>query len=529
MWNNSDEQRAMTKRPKPVVLCILDGWGHRPQPDDNAIEQANIPNWHAMMRECPHALIDASELHVGLPEGQMGNSEVGHMNLGAGRVVMQDLPRIDQAIATGELARNPLLHDFIAKLKQSGGTCHLMGLLSPGGVHSHQAQLVVLAKLVSDAGVPVAFHAFLDGRDTPPSSAKQYVTEVAGELAGLRTVWFSTVGGRYYAMDRDKRWERVELAYNAFFGDAPYTAPSAVAAVEAAYARDETDEFVKPTLIDGFSGMKAGDGLLMGNFRADRARQILTTLLDPAFEGFKRKYAVTFAAVLGMVEYSSALAKFMPALFPPSELTDTLGEIASRAGLKQLRIAETEKYAHVTFFFNGGEERLFAGEERILVPSPKVATYDLKPEMSAYEVTDKLVAAIESDQFDLVVVNFANTDMVGHTGDLAAAIKAVEAVDRCLGRLRAAVEAKGGALLITADHGNAEMMTDPTTHEPHTAHTLNRVPVVVVGAQGRRVVDGKLADIAPTLLELMGLPKPAVMTGRSLLVPREDARARATA
>src|SRR5262245_30872371 len=460
------------KRPKPVVLCILDGWGHRPQHDNNAIEQAKTPAWHAMMRECPHALIDASELHVGLPEGQMGNSEVGHMNLGAGRVVMQDLPRIDQAVAKGEVAKNPLLQEFIAKLKQSKGTCHLMGLLSPGGVHSHQAHLVVLAKLVSAAGVPVAFHAFLDGRDTPPSSARQFVTEVAGQLAGLSNVRFGTVGGRYYAMDRDKRWERVELAYNAFFGEAPYKAPNAVAAVEAAYAREETDEFAKPTLIDGFAGMKDGDGLLMGNFRADRARQILTVLLDPAFDGFTRKHRVAFAAVLGMVEYSSALAKFIPALFPPSELTDTLGEIASKAGLKQLRIAETEKYAHVTFFFNGGEERLFPGEERILVPSPKVATYDLKPEMSAYEVTDKLVAAIESDAFDLIVVNFANTDMVGHSGILGAAIKAVEAVDRCLGRLRAAIEAKGGALVITADHGNAEMMRDPETGEAHTAHTL---------------------------------------------------------
>jgi 2,3-bisphosphoglycerate-independent phosphoglycerate mutase len=517
------------KRPKPVVLCILDGWGHRPQLDDNAIEQAKSPNWHAMMRDCPHALIDASELHVGLPEGQMGNSEVGHMNLGAGRVVMQDLPRIDLAIAKGELAGNPLLHDFIAKLKQSQGTCHLMGLLSPGGVHSHQAHLIALAKILSGAGVPVALHAFLDGRDTPPSGARQYVAEVAGALAGLPKVRFATIGGRYFAMDRDKRWERVELAYNAFFGEAQYTTPNAVAAVEAAYAREETDEFVKPTLVEGFAGIKDGDGLLMGNFRADRARQILTALLDPAFDGFKRKRIAKFAATLGMVEYSTALAKFMPAMFPPAELTDTLGEIASKAGLKQLRIAETEKYAHVTFFFNGGEERLFPGEERILVPSPKVATYDLKPEMSAYEVTDKLVAAIEADSFDLIVVNFANTDMVGHSGNLEAAIKAVEAVDRCLGRLRAAVEAKGGAILITADHGNAEMMTDPVTGEPHTAHTLNRVPVIVVGAAGRKVIDGKLADVAPTLLELMGLPKPASMTGHSLLAPREDARARASA
>jgi len=517
------------KRPKPVVLCILDGWGHRPQHDHNAIEQAKIPTWHAMMRECPHALIDASELHVGLPEGQMGNSEVGHMNLGAGRVVMQDLPRIDQAVGDGELARNPLLHDFIAKLKWSGGTCHLMGLLSPGGVHSHQAHLIALTKIVSGAGVPVALHAFLDGRDTPPSSAGQYVTEVVAALSGLANVRFATIGGRYFAMDRDKRWERVELAYNAFFGEAPYKAPSAIAAVEAAYAREETDEFVKPTLIEGFTGIKDGDGLLMGNFRADRARQILTTLLDPAFDGFKRKHIAKFAATLGMVEYSSALAKLMPCLFPPAELTDTLGEIASKAGFKQLRIAETEKYAHVTFFFNGGEERLFPGEERILVPSPKVATYDLKPEMSAYEVTDKLVAAIAADKFDLIVVNFANTDMVGHTGDLDAAIKAVEAVDRCLGRLREAVETKGGAILITADHGNAEMMTDPTTGEPHTAHTLNRVPVIVVGAAGRKVIDGKLADVAPTVLELMGLPKPATMTGHSLLAPHEDARARASA
>ena len=522
-------ETSVSKRPKPVVLCILDGWGHRPQTDHNAVEQAATPNWHALLRDCPHALIDASELHVGLPEGQMGNSEVGHMNLGAGRVVMQDLPRIDQAIASGELARNPQLRDFIARLKRSGGTCHLMGLLSAGGVHSHQDHLVALARIVAAEGVRVALHGFLDGRDTPPSSAKQYVAEVAAAIAGHPGIFFATIGGRYFAMDRDKRWERVELAYDAFFGAAPYRAASAQEAVAAAYAREETDEFVKPTLIGDFAGIRDGDGLLMGNFRADRARQILTTLLDPAFDGFPRKKVAKFAAVLGLVEYSSALAKLMPCVFPPAELTETLGEIVAKAGLRQLRIAETEKYAHVTFFFNGGEERLFPGEERILVPSPKVATYDLQPEMSAYEVTDKLVAAIESDAFDLVVVNFANTDMVGHSGDLAAAIKAVEAVDRCLGRLRAAVEAKGGALLITADHGNAETMQDPVTGEPHTAHTLNRVPVIVLGAGQRRVVDGKLADVAPTLLELMGLPKPAAMTGHSLLSPREESRARATA
>jgi 2,3-bisphosphoglycerate-independent phosphoglycerate mutase len=510
--------QTATHRPKPVILCILDGWGHRDEIADNAVDQAVTPNWHMLERDYPQSLVDASELHVGLPTGQMGNSEVGHMNLGAGRVVMQDLPRIDRAIESGELARNPELTGFIAKLKASGGACQLMGLLSPGGVHAHQDHIIAVAKMIDAAGVQVYLHAFLDGRDTPPSSAKTYVAEVIAALKGTK-VKFGTVGGRYFGMDRDKRWDRVELAYNSFLGQSAFTAADAAAAVAAAYARGETDEFAKPAVIGDFKGMQDGDGLLMANFRADRARQILTVLLDPAFDGFARQRVVKFGAALGMVEYSSALAKLLPCLFAPEELTNTIGEVVSKAGLKQLRIAETEKYAHVTFFFNGGEERLFPGEERILVPSPKVATYDLQPEMSADEVTDKLVAAIESKSFDFIVVNFANTDMVGHSGILGAAIKAVEAVDRCLGRLYQAVKAKGGALVITADHGNAEMMRDAATGEPHTAHTLNRVPFIVVTPQGKslHIADGRLADVAPTLLKLLQLPQPKEMTGRSLI------------
>jgi 2,3-bisphosphoglycerate-independent phosphoglycerate mutase len=524
------------KRPKPVVLCILDGWGYREATDNNAVALAHGKNWARLINECPWSLVDASEMHVGLPDGQMGNSEVGHMNLGAGRVVMQDLPRIDKAIADGAIKQLPALQDFIAKLKASpngskGGTAHVMGLLSPGGVHSHQDQMAAIARIIAEAGVPVMVHGFLDGRDTPPSSAKGFLAAFNEKIAGLKNLRFGTIGGRYYGMDRDKRWERVERAYNAFLGEAEFTAPDAAAAIAAAYQRGETDEFAKPTVIEGFAGMQDGDGVFMANFRADRARQILTALLDPSFKEFARKRVIEFAAVLGMVEYSADLAKLIPCLFAPQEMRHTLGQIVSEAGLKQLRIAETEKYAHVTFFFNGGEEAVFPGEERILVPSPKVATYDLKPEMSAFELTDKLVAAIEADTFDLVVVNFANGDMVGHSGILEAAEKAVLAVDQCLGRLREAVEKKGGALLITADHGNAEQMVDPETGQPHTAHTLNKVPFILVNgpASIRKLADGQLSDVAPTVLELMHLPQPKEMTGRSLLHPGRDAALRASA
>jgi 2,3-bisphosphoglycerate-independent phosphoglycerate mutase len=514
----------LASRPRPVVLCVLDGWGCRSDPADNAIRDARTPNWDHFLREYPHARLEASELYVGLPTGQMGNSEVGHMNLGAGRVVMQDLPRIDQAIADGSLARNPALHRFIAALTASGGAAHLMGLLSPGGVHSHQGHIAALARLLDAAGIPVRVHAFLDGRDTPPKAALDYLAAFAEDTKGLGRLAVATVSGRYYAMDRDKRWERLERAWRALVAGEGERAPDAASAVRQGYAHGKSDEFVLPTVIAGYAGMRDGDGILAANFRADRMREMLTALLDPAFDGFPRARLPRFAAALGMTEYSAALAERMATLFPPDDLRDTFGEVVAGAGLTQLRIAETEKYAHVTFFFNGGRETEFPGESRILVPSPKVATYDLKPEMSAPEVTEKLVAAIDAGRFDVVVVNFANTDMVGHTGILRAAIAAVETVDRSLGRLADAVTRAGGTLLITADHGNAEMMRDPATGEPHTAHTLNPVPLLLVnppaGVSGLR--SGRLADVAPTLLRLLGLPQPAAMTGHPLLVPASE-------
>ena len=525
------QERPPVRRPalRPVVLCVLDGWGHRVECEDNAICQAHPSHWERLLAECPHALLDASELHVGLPEGQMGNSEVGHMNIGAGRVVMQELPRIDKAVREHAIPKLPAFKAFAAKVKAAGGRAHVMGLLSPGGVHSHQAHFAALAQYFAAEGLEVFVHGFLDGRDTPPRSALGFLAEFEKAIAGQAGVRFATIGGRYYGMDRDKRWERVALAYDALVDAKGEKAASPRAAIEAGYARGENDEFVKPTVIGDFAGIEDGDGVVMVNFRADRARQILTALLDPAFDGFARRRIVKFAAALGMTEYSEALNKFVPALFPAQQLGNTMGEIVARQGWKQLRIAETEKYAHVTFFFNGGEERQFPGEERILVPSPKVATYDLKPEMSAPEVTDRLVAAIEGGTFDFVVVNYANTDMVGHTGDLAAAVKAVRAVDEAIGRVEAAVRKAGGAMLITADHGNAETMKDQLTGQHHTAHTMNLVPVVLCGAErawrGVRLRDGKLADVAPTLLELLGLAPPDDMTGRSLIEPGEKARA----
>jgi 2,3-bisphosphoglycerate-independent phosphoglycerate mutase len=505
--------------PRPVILCILDGWGQRAERADNGIEQAKTPNWHRFLATSPHALLQASELFVGLPKGQMGNSEVGHTNIGGGRVVLQDLPRIDQAVMDGSLARNERLADVIAALKKSSGTAHVMGLLSPGGVHSHQDHIAALANIIAGAGLPVAVHAFLDGRDTPPRSAKAYVEKFLADIGGRDTIRIATVSGRYYAMDRDKRWDRVEKAYQALVAGSGATAGSAIEAIDRAYEAGQNDEFVLPTVIGDYRGMKDGDGIVVGNFRADRVREMLAALLDPAFAGFARDKTIRIAAACGLTEYSAELKPFLTALFPPEDLGDTFGEVVSRAGLHQLRIAETEKYAHVTFFFNGGRETPFAGEERILIQSPKVATYDLKPEMSAFEVTDRLLEAIGSGRFDAIVLNYANADMVGHSGDLAATIKAVEAVDTCLGRLDEAIERAGGSLLITADHGNAEMMRDPQTGQPHTAHTTNPVPLVLVnpppGIAG--LDDGRLADIAPTLLAVMGLAQPRAMTGRSLL------------
>jgi 2,3-bisphosphoglycerate-independent phosphoglycerate mutase len=429
------------------------------------------------------------------------------------------MPRIDKAIEDGSLARNPILTGLIATLKKNGGACHLIGLASPGGVHAHQDHLVALANIIAGAGVTVWIHAFLDGRDTPPRSAHDYLGQIAAGLKQDLPIRFATIGGRYYAMDRDKRWDRVEKAYDCLVDAQGGKAGTPREAVDQSYAADKDDEFVVPTALDGYAGMKDGDGILMFNYRSDRAREILTALLDPMFDGFRRGRLVRFADAVGMVEYSAALNEFLKTLFPPVVIKMGLGETIARAGLKQLRIAETEKYAHVTFFFNGGEERQFDGEDRILVPSPKVATYDLKPEMSAPEVTDKLVEAIGSGKYDLIVVNFANTDMVGHSGILPAAIKAVEAVDASLGRLMAAVKKVGGVILITADHGNAEQMYDEETHQKHTQHTLNRVPAILFNAPAnvRSLEDGKLADVAPTLLALMQVPQPAEMTGHSLL------------
>lgn len=513
-----------TKRPRPAVLCVLDGWGFREDAADNAITRAKAPNFNHAWKTAPHALLEASEEFVGLPKGQIGNSEVGHMNLGAGRVIFQDLPLIDRAIANNELAGNPTLQNLIAKLKQSKGTCHIMGLASPGGVHAHQDHMVALAREVTKAGVPVAMHAFLDGRDVPPQSAAEQIAKFAADLKAidLRTVGkakISTLCGRYYAMDRDKRWERVEKAYDLLVQAAGTRADDAVAAIKASYAANVHDEFVLPVALGDYQGMRDGDGILCANFRADRVREILTALLDTSFTGFARKKTVKFAGAAGMVEYSDQLNKLMSALFPPKVIENGMGDIIARAGLTQLRIAETEKYPHVTFFFNGGREEPYQGEERIMVQSPKVATYDLQPEMSAFGVTDKLVEAIESKKFDFIVVNFANSDMVGHTGIMEAAVKAVEAVDVCLGRLFAAVEKQGGFVLLTADHGNCEHMKDPKTGGPHTAHTLEKVPVILINgpASVKALHDGKLADVAPTLLQLMGLSVPKEMDGKSLL------------
>jgi 2,3-bisphosphoglycerate-independent phosphoglycerate mutase len=518
-------------RPRPVVLCILDGWGNRSDTRDNAVLGARTPVFDRLVATCPQGLINASELYVGLPSGQMGNSEVGHMNIGAGRVVMQDLPRIDQAIADGSLADNPAMLDFVDRLKRSAGTCHLLGLMSPGGVHSHQNHLAALANIVASHGVPVRVHAFLDGRDTPPQSARGYLQEFTAQLEKGRDIRIATVSGRFYGMDRDKRWDRVEKAYACLVDAAGERAPTADAAVARGYGAGKTDEFVLPTVIEAYAGMRDGDGVLMGNFRADRAREILTALLDSMFDGFKRGRIVRFAAALGLVEYSTALNQLLATLFANEPIAMGLGETVARAGLKQLRIAETEKYAHVTFFLNGGEERVFDGEERILIPSPKVATYDLQPEMSAPEVTDRLVEAIDQGRFDLIIVNYANADQVGHSGNFAAAVKAVEAVDECLGRVTDAVTRAGGVMLVTADHGNVEQMFDYETGQVHTQHTLNPVPALLINAPPAvlSLADGRLADIAPTLLSLMGIEQPATMTGRSLLQSEPRGRILATA
>jgi 2,3-bisphosphoglycerate-independent phosphoglycerate mutase len=504
----------MTK--KPVMLVILDGFGWREESADNAVALAKKPNFDRLWRDSPHAFLTTCGRVVGLPDGQMGNSEVGHLNIGAGRVVMQELPRIDAAIADGSLRENPALLGLIEDLKASGKTCHLLGLVSPGGVHAHQDQAAGLAGILTEAGVRVVVHAWLDGRDTPPQSGAEFLTRFEESLPTGAKI--GTVIGRYYAMDRDKRWERVKLAYDLIAEGKGAPFAHAVDAVHASYGAGVTDEFAKAAVIGGYAGVADGDGLLCFNFRADRVREILGALLEPDFEGFARDKKAAFSAALGMTAYSDALAPLMHTLFAPIPMDDLLGEVVSAAGKTQLRMAETEKYPHVTYFLNGGREEPYPGEDRIMVPSPKVATYDLQPEMSAPELAEKAVAAIDSGKYDMIILNFANPDMVGHTGILAAAVKAVETVDAGLGRIAGAVAARGGALLVTADHGNCELMRDPETGGPHTAHTLNPVPVLCAGAPaGAKMHDGILADLAPTLLALIGIGQPRQMTGKTLL------------
>jgi 2,3-bisphosphoglycerate-independent phosphoglycerate mutase len=501
------------------MLLILDGFGWREERADNAVAQASTPNFDRLWAAGPRAFLRTSGGDVGLPDGQMGNSEVGHLNIGAGRVVHQELARIGDAIKDGSLARAPALQKLIEAAKRSGGICHLMGLVSDGGVHGHQDHAIALAKILDDAGVKVALHAFTDGRDTGPRTGAGFLQSVEAALPATASI--ATVSGRYYAMDRDNRWERVARAWRAIALAEADRFATAGEAIAAGYAQNVTDEFLDPAVIGPYQGMRDGDVLLCFNFRSDRVREILAALIDDQFDGFPRPDRIEFAAVAGMTQYSDTLAEQMDSLFPPVPLTNILGEIVSQAGLKQLRMAETEKYPHVTYFFNGGEETPYPGEDRIMVPSPKVATYDLQPEMSAPALTDRAVAAIDSGKYDLVVMNYANPDMVGHTGSLPAAIRAVETVDAGLGRIEAAIVKAGGALLVTADHGNCELMRDPLTGGPHTAHTTNPVPIFLAGQPGAQLHHGRLADLAPTLLSLLGLARPAEMTGKSLIGTKE--------
>ena len=525
IYNNVDLQAGIKNKKgltmkKPVMLLILDGWGYRETiTPDNAIEAGETPNWHNLLESCPHSFIETSGLDVGLPSGQMGNSEVGHMNLGAGRVVMQDLPKIDQAIADHSLEQNPVIREIIETLKKNRGCCHLAGLMSPGGVHSHQQHIVALCDIFSRNNIEVKVHAFLDGRDTPPTSARGFLAQFTDSVKDMPNVRIVTVSGRFYAMDRDKRWDRIELAYDNIVSANGKRYSDTDEAIAASYEAGVNDEFVVPCTIGDYAGSNDGDVFLMANFRSDRAREIMYALGDPTFEGFVRKKITKFALCAGMTEYSVDHNRFMKTVFAPETLKNIYGEIIADKGLTQLRIAETEKYAHVTFFFNGGEERLFKGEDRILINSPKVATYDLKPEMSIYEVTDALVAAIESKKYDTIICNFANGDMVGHTGIMKAALQAVAAVDKSLGRVMQAIKNVDGVLLVTADHGNVEKMVDETSGQPYTAHTVGKVQAVLYNAPHdvTALKNGKLADIAPTLLDLLNIEKPREMTGDSLL------------
>jgi 2,3-bisphosphoglycerate-independent phosphoglycerate mutase len=515
------QSRAARPAVRRVVLLILDGFGCREDAPDNAIARADAPHWRHLLATCPHTTIDASELRVGLPEGQMGNSEVGHLNIGAGRIVYQDFTRIDVAIRDGQFARNPALVEAVEAARDTGATLHVLGLLSPGGVHSHERQLAAMVQMAANAGVRVAVHAFLDGRDTPPRSAGKSLEFMQSVCARHRNARIASICGRYYAMDRDKRWERVAPAYALVVdGRAAHVARSARAGLDAAYARGESDEFVQATAIADAHGattrMADGDVVVFMNFRADRARELTRALTDPGFDGFVRTRVPRLARFVCLTSYGDEF-RGLPVAFAPQTIRNSFGEYLAWLGLSQLRIAETEKYAHVTYFFNGGSEAVYPHEERILVPSPKVATYDRQPEMSAFEVTDRLVEAIASERYDAIVCNYANADMVGHTGSFDAAKRAIETLDACIGRVVDAARAHRAEVVVTSDHGNAERMHDDATGQAHTAHTLNLVPLVYVGRPASLAGGGSLQDVAPTLLAIMGLPKPAEMTGHSLV------------
>lgn len=503
--------------PKPVVLCILDGWGLRGTPEANAPMLADTPVVDGWMATCPNDTLITHGPDVGLPTGQMGNSEVGHTNIGAGRVVAMDLGQIDLAIENRSFFDNAAIVDFASTLRTSGGTTHVIGLVSDGGVHSHSSHVLAATKALTDKGVAVAVHAITDGRDVAPASAADQVAAFDAALPQGSAI--VSVSGRYYAMDRDTRWERVAQAYRAMVLGDGVAQPDAVAGIQASYQDGVTDEFIAPFVVRGFEGIQDGDGVFFVNFRADRAREILSAIGDPDFDAFDTGPRPQLTACLGMVNYSEAHNGFMTTAYPKQEIVNTLGAWVASKGLRQFRLAETEKYPHVTFFLNGGEETPLAGEDRFMPKSPKVATYDLQPEMSSAEVTAQFVAAIEAG-YDLIVTNYANPDMVGHTGDLAAAMAACASVDKGLGAVGAALERVGGTMIVTADHGNCETMVDPETGGPHTAHTTNPVPVILVnGPTGASLRSGgRLADLAPSLLDLMGLDLPDEMTGESLIV-----------
>ncbi len=503
------------------MLMILDGFGINEQKEGNAVKLANTPNLNEILTKNPNTIVHTSGLAVGLPDGQMGNSEVGHTNIGAGRIVYQDLAKITKAIEDGDFFSVPEFVKAIENCKKNNSKLHIMGLLSDGGVHSHNRHLYALLEMAKRKDFENVFvHCFMDGRDTPPASGEGYITELEEKMKEKGIGQIATISGRFYAMDRDKRWERVSQAYNAIVNGEGEKAISAVSAIEESYQKEVFDEFVKPTVITNKNGepvakLEDGDSVIFFNFRPDRAREITRSIVDKEFDGFETKKLDPYFVC--MTSYDETMPNVEVA-YRKEELKNTFGEYISNKGLKQLRIAETEKYAHVTFFFNGGKEEQYAGEDRILVPSPKVETYDLKPEMSAYEVTEKVVEAIRSEKYDSIILNFANPDMVGHTGSVDAAIKALEAIDECVGKVVEAINEVNGVLLITADHGNCEQMVDYKTGEPQTAHTTNPVPLAIVGLPAnKKIKEGRLADLAPTMLDFMGLEKPDEMTGESLL------------